>query len=115
MILTKESIDKGYDGIRKDLEVAKGTLKHDKEAIERLETTISSNLELLMENWNFETIDSFLPYFYEKPSSLFDYIQNALVIVTDVQRCVGKIDSVYFEFEENYKDFLKEEIYLRAI
>lgn len=107
MILTKESIDKGYDGIRKDLEVAKGTLKHDKEAIERLETTISSNLELLMENWNFETIDSFLPYFYEKPSSLFDYIQNALVIVTDVQRCVGKLDSVYFEFEENYKDFLE--------
>ncbi|MCY6371973.1 transcription-repair coupling factor [Clostridium ganghwense] len=107
MVFTKENIDEGYNSIQKDLDIAKGNLKDNKEAIERLETTISSNLELLRENWSFENIDSFLPYFYDKPSSLLEYMEDAFVIITDVQRCTGKLDSVYFEFQENYKDFLQ--------
>ncbi|KYH28643.1 transcription-repair coupling factor [Clostridium colicanis] len=107
MILTKENVDKGYEEIKKDLELAKKTLGKDKEARERIELSISANLELLKENWGFENIDSFLPYFYDKTFTLTDYMKDCLIFINDTQRCVGKLESIYFEFQENYKQFLE--------
>lgn len=109
MIFDSETIEKGYEAIEKDLNVIIDKLKKskNKEAIESIQGVIGRNLESLKENWNFETIDSFLPYFYDKPSSFLDYTKNYFIVIDDVQRCKGKLDSVYFEFEENYKSFLQ--------
>ncbi|QGU96568.1 transcription-repair coupling factor [Clostridium bovifaecis] len=107
MIFTKENISKGYEAIKKDLELAKKNLSKDKEAKERIESSTLSNLESLKENWSFESIDSFLPYFYDETSTLIDYMKDSLVFINDTQRCMGKLESIYFEFEENYKEFLQ--------
>lgn len=109
IILTNKLIDNAYNTINEDFKnsIDNFKMKKDKEAINRLTSTVNNNLELLKETWSFETIDSYLPYFYEKPSSLFDYLKDCFVVVDDVQRSVGKLESVYFEFSENYENFLK--------
>lgn len=109
IILTKEQLELGYKSIEKDLKTFIESLnkKKDKETISKINSVIEENLESLKENWTFETIDSFIPYFYDKNDSLLDFMQNKIIIIDDVQRCIGKLDSVYFEFEENYKSFLE--------
>lgn len=109
MILNRESIKKGYEGIEKDLEIVLNRLKDqkNKDTMDKIQEVIGKNLELLRENWSFETIDSFLPYFHDNLSTFFDYTEGYFIIMDDVQRCKGKLDSVYFEFEENYKSFLQ--------
>lgn len=109
MILDSERIKSGYKRIEKDLHYIVEKLKtsKNKDAMDKVQETIGKNLELLTESWSFETIDSFLPYFYDKPSSFLDYTDDYFIVIDDVQRCSGKIDSIYFEFEENYKSFLQ--------
>lgn len=109
MILDRKSIENGYEGIKNDLESVISRLKEqkNKEAMLKIQEVIGKNLELLRENWSFETIDSFLPYFYDSLSSFFDYTENYFIVVDDVQRCKGKLDSINFEFEENYMSFLQ--------
>ncbi|WP_411679643.1 transcription-repair coupling factor [Clostridium thailandense] len=109
MILDKKRIEKGHESIEKDLNIVLDRLKKQKnrEAMEKIKEVIGRNIEMLKENWNFETIDSFLPYFYDNLSSFFDYTEEYFIIIDDIQRCKGKLDSVYFEFEENYKSFLE--------
>ncbi len=109
MILDNKIIKKGYEGMECDLKavVEKLKKKNNNKAIENVNEVIRGNLDCLKENWSFETIDSFLPYFYDNPSSFFDYIEDYFIVIDDLQRCKGKIDSVYFEFEENYKSFLE--------
>ncbi|MCY6485707.1 transcription-repair coupling factor [Clostridium aestuarii] len=108
MILAKENIDKGYENIKKDLQDSNKSSKKDKEIKEKLQNSVMANLELLKENWSFENINSYLPYFYDDTSNILNYMEDAFVIITDVQRCVGKLESVYFEFEDKYKDFLEK-------
>ncbi|MDW8801673.1 transcription-repair coupling factor [Clostridium sp. A1-XYC3] len=109
IILDSDKIRKGYDNIEKDLNIISSKFKNskNKEAMEKIQGIIRKDLESLRESWSFETIDSFLPYFYDKPSSFLDYVKDYFIVIDDVQRCGGKIDSVYFEFEENYKGFLE--------
>lgn len=109
IILTNKNIENGYRGINEDFEksIEGFKKKKDKEAINRLTSIINNNVELLKETWSFETIDSYLPYFYDKTSTLFDYMKDCFIVVDDVQRCIGKMDSVYFEFSENYENFLR--------
>ncbi|MDP4144514.1 MAG: transcription-repair coupling factor [Bacillota bacterium] len=109
IILTPESISMGLSKIQQDLDIVLQGLKikKDKEAEDKILKLTKSNLESLNERWTFETIDSFLPYFYDNPSTIFDYMKNAIVIFDDPNRCKGKLDSVYFEFEENYKSFFQ--------
>lgn len=109
MILDNDSIEKGYENIEQDLKAVLSNFKTKKnrEVYDKINAVIMQNLEMLKENRNFETIDSFLPYFFEKKQCFLDYMKNSLIIVDDVQRCKGKLDSVYFEFEENYKSFLQ--------
>jgi transcription-repair coupling factor (superfamily II helicase) len=109
MVLSRESISRGISSIEGDLNTVLTSLKarKNKEAMEKINSSIKRNLESLKESWSFETIESFLPYFYNNTSSFLDYIKDGFVIVDDVQRCQGKLESVYFEFEENYKNFLQ--------
>lgn len=109
MILTEEYVQNGIDKIEKDLKSIQDKFKNNKdnESYDRITSIMKSNLESLKENWNFETIETFLPYFYEKTFSLLDYMNDAFIIIDDYQRCMGKLDSVYFEFDENYESFIQ--------
>lgn len=109
IILKEEDKLRGSEAIEKDLASILASLKSkkNKEAGDKIKELTNANLISLKENWSFETIDSFLPYFYEKTSTLFDYIGEAFFVMDDTQRCKGKIDSLYFEFEEDYKSFLQ--------
>lgn len=109
IILERESIKQAVNKIEAELTTVIGSYKakKNKEAMEKISGTTKANLESLKEKWSFETIDSFLPYFYDKTSTFLDFIKDSYVVMDDVQRCKGKLDSVYFEFEENYKNFLQ--------
>ena len=109
IILEKENVDKGYKRIEEDLTDMLSRFKKnkEKEAYDKINDITKRNLESLKENWTFETIDSFIPYFYEKPSTFFDYIGDSIIIVDDIQRCKGKLDSMYFEFEDTYSSFVQ--------
>lgn len=107
LILSRENVDRGYKNIKEDLDKVLENLKNDKEAKAKIESTTLANLELLKENWSFESIDSFLPYFYEKTSNFLEYMGDSIIVMNDVQRCIGKLDSIHFEFTQNYSDLLQ--------
>lgn len=107
MILSKEDVQRGYTNIKEDLNKALESLREDKEARERIESSTLASLELLKENWNFENIDSFIPYFYEKTSNFLEYMKDSIIIMNDVQRCMGKLNSIHFEFTQNYAELLQ--------
>ncbi|MCB2290984.1 transcription-repair coupling factor [Clostridium sp. CS001] len=109
IILTQESMEKGYNEIKEDLDnlLSSFNKKKDKESIERITSLVNINLEALKETWSFEAIDSYMPYFYDNTSTFLDYMKDAFIVVDDAQRCAGKLDSVYFEFEENYENLLR--------
>lgn len=109
IILEQENIDRGYKAIELDLNemLKKLADKKHKEAHDKVQKMIQANLEALKESWSFETIDSFLPYFYETPSEFMDFAGDSYLFIDDIQRCKGKLDSIYFEFEESYTSFLQ--------
>lgn len=107
IILTQQNIDMGYQRINEDLNKTVNNLKNinDKQQLKSLKNSISQKLETLKETWNFENIESFLPYFYDSTSTLLDYISDPFIILDESKRCFGKLDSVYFQFQEDYKNF----------
>jgi transcription-repair coupling factor (superfamily II helicase) len=109
IILEKENIERGYGLIEKDLEkvLKRFSGKEHKETYMKIEKTTRANLESLKETWSFETMDSFLPYFFENSSEFADYIGDGYIFIDDVNRCKGKLDSIYFEFEDTYTSFLE--------
>ncbi|HCO74859.1 MAG TPA: transcription-repair coupling factor [Clostridium sp.] len=108
IILTEGVINLAKEEIRKELDgaISRFNKSKDKDALERINSTVKTNLESLEETWTFETIDSYIPYFYKNKTTFLDYFKDSLVVVDDVNRAMGKLDSVYFEFEENYENFL---------
>lgn len=107
IILNQDALNRGRENILKELEEVKFNDKADKERREKLEALVGANMESLKETLTFETVDSYLPYFYEKSDSFFDYVKNYVYIVDEVKKCEGKLDSCYFEFKENYEAFLQ--------
>ena len=107
IILDKEILNKAVSSIENELEAfnAKNVDKH--EILAKINKIVNKNLESLKETWSFETIESYIPFLFEKPSSLFDYLEDYLYVIDESERCKGKIDSVLFEFAENYKAFLE--------
>jgi transcription-repair coupling factor (superfamily II helicase) len=79
----------------------------DKEKSQRLNRIINKNLEALQQTHTFETIESYLPFFYKEAQSFFDYLKGYTFIINDKNRSLGKLDSVYLEFNENYSTFLE--------
>ena len=78
-----------------------------KESLEKIKGIVGKNIELLNNTYYFETIDSYLPFFYEKLDSFFDYLQGYTFVVDDFKRSSGKMESIYYEFNENYMSFLQ--------
>ncbi|SHI08157.1 transcription-repair coupling factor [Clostridium collagenovorans DSM 3089] len=108
IILSEENIKYGIESISKDLECSLANFKKKKllEEAENIKKIVSENLESLKEKWSFGTMDSYLPYFYEKTSTFFDYLRDFLIIMDDSQRCGGKLESTETQFMYNYEAFL---------
>lgn len=110
MILPKDVMKAGAKKIREEMDqvLAKGKKKKgdEKEAILKLKNHVDKNLEYLEEGLFFESIDSYLPFFFEHPSTFFDFMGDAKSIVLDTQNALGKIESTYLQFAEDYKAYL---------
>lgn len=108
IIIDDESLNRAKNKIIKELEMVENeSTSSQSERLQKLQVIVNRNLENLTENLTFETIDSYLPYFYEKPQNLFSYLEGYTYVIDDIKRCEGKLDSVYFEFNENYSAFLQ--------
>lgn len=109
IILSKENIDSACEKIVMDLEKVKNKVDvlNNKECFNKLKDTINKNIESLKETWGFETIDSYLPYLYDTTTSFLNYFKDCFIVVDDIQRCKGKLDSVYYEYYDRYENFLK--------
>ena len=79
----------------------------DKEREIKLRKVINKNLEALKETHSFETIDSYLPFFYKDSETLFEYLEGYIFILDEKVRSFGKVDSTYLEFNDNYSVFLE--------
>lgn len=106
MVLDEEIINHAMEEIKAELEDVLNKNK-DKERENKLRSTINNNLETLEQTHSFETIDSYLSFFYKKEETLFDYLEDYIFIVDDKVRSLGKIDSTFLEFDENYSIFLE--------
>lgn len=107
VIFTKDNLEDAINKIKLDLKEFLNKNEKNKDLTEKIGSLVNMNLESLTEKWSFETIDSYLSYFYENPSNFFDYMGNSNIIIDDVQRCNGKLESIYTEFQYSYEIFLQ--------
>lgn len=107
IILNEEALNRGKENILREFQEVKDKAKGNDERIQKLESIVNANIESLIETLTFETLDSYLPYFYDKTDSFFNYVKDYTYIVDDVKKCEGKLESCYFEFNENYEAFLQ--------
>ncbi|MDV3429477.1 MAG: transcription-repair coupling factor [Bacillota bacterium] len=110
LILKKENIENGIERIVKDYkhQEAMFSSKKDKEKAESLNLNVEKLLEELKEKGSFESIDSFIDYFYEKTFSFLDYFKDCFIVLDDTDRSFGKMDSIYFEFQDTFKAFFEK-------
>lgn len=108
IIVDEEDRQRATEKILNELnEILDKSGKKSNDEVNKLRGIVNKNLEVLNETSTFETIDSYLPFFYEKSETLFDYLSDYTFIIDDVKRCEGKIESIYYEFNENYLAFLQ--------
>ena len=108
VIVDDECRSRAVQNINEELKkVIANVSKENKENVEKIKGIVGKNIELLNNTYYFETIDSYLPFFYEKLDSFFDYLQGYTFVVDDFKRSSGKMESIYYEFNENYMSFLQ--------
>ena len=108
VIVDDECRSRAVQNINEELKKVIATVsKENKESVETIKGIVRKNIELLNNTYYFETIDSYLPFFYEKLDSFFDYLQGYTFVVDDFKRSSGKMESIYYEFNENYMSFLQ--------
>lgn len=106
MIVNDIVVEQALDLMKSELEQVIRNSK-DKERIDKVKTIVNRNMESFKETHTFETIDSYLPFLYEKSETFFDYLDKYLIILDDKVRSLGKLESTYTEFNENYSIFLE--------
>ncbi|MCQ2969115.1 MAG: transcription-repair coupling factor, partial [Clostridium sp.] len=108
VIVDDECRNRAVKNINQELKnIVTNVSKENKERVEKIKGIAGKNIELLSNTYYFETIDSYLPFFYEKLDSFFDYLEGYNFIVDDFKRSLGKVESIYYEFNENYMSFLQ--------
>lgn len=107
IIIDDDALNRGMENIKNELEKVKENKgKTESKIVDKLKSSVNKNLEILKETHSFENIDSYLPFFYEKCDSFFDYIDDYLIVLDDTKRCSGRLNSIYYEFRENFTAFL---------
>ena len=104
IIISEEALELGKEKLKSEYENI-AAKDDDKERVDKLRKLLNRNIESLEETASFETIDSYLTYFSKETESLFNYFDKYFFVLDDVQRCKGKLDSTYLEFEENFTAF----------
>ncbi len=111
IILDKATLIRGRNRIREDFEEVKKNKTLRKtlgdEGFSKLTEITDRNLESLEENWSFETIDSYLTYFFPEAETFFSYMGDSVAIVDSPERTMGKVGTVVREFSEKYETYLK--------
>ncbi len=108
VIVSEQDKKNAQDKIVKELDsILEKANNKSNDQIDKIRKIVNKNLESLKETSTFETIDSYLPYFYENMESFFDYLDGYTFIIDDLKRCEGKVESIYYEFNENYLAFLQ--------
>ena len=108
VIVDEEAKKSANDKIINELDsIIEKSNKKNNEQVDKIRGIVNKNLEMLNETSTFETVDSYLPFFYEEMESFFDYLEGYTFIIDDLKRCQGKIESIYYEFNENYLAFLQ--------
>ena len=106
MIVNENVIEEALNFMQSELEeVIKNS--SDKKRIEKIKTIVNRNMEVFRETNTFETIDSYLPFLYKNSETFFDYLDKYMIVLDDRVRTLGKLDSTYTEFNENYSIFLE--------
>lgn len=109
IIVDRKSADAAYGRIKAELQSVLKSVRYKKnrEATERIKSKIGYVLEKLNESIYFEGFDGFLPYYYDKFYSLFDYFkEHPVVMVDELSRVMQRIDTVSFEFQDAYEGML---------
>ena len=106
MIVNENVVEEALKSIKSELDE---TVKNssNKERIEKLRTVVNRNVEVFNETHTFETIDSYLPFLYKDSENFFDYLDKYVIVLDNRARTLGKLDSIYTEFDENYSIFLE--------
>ena len=108
VIVDEEAKKSANDKIIAELDsIIEKSNKKNNEQIDKIRGIVNKNLEMLNETSTFETVDSYLPFFYKEMESFFDYLEGYTFIIDDLKRCQGKVESIYYEFNENYLAFLQ--------
>ena len=108
VIVDEEAKNSANDKIINELDsIFEKSNKKNNEKVDKIRGIVNKNLEMLNETSTFETVDSYLPFFYKEMESFFDYLEGYTFIIDDLKRCHGKIESIYYEFNENYLAFLQ--------
>lgn len=108
VIITDEGLNRAKNKMTQELEdIVKQSEDIQSDRIKRLKEIISKNTESLTETLTFETVDSYLTYFYDKAEDFFNYLEGYTFIIDKPKRCEGKLESLYYEFNENYESFLQ--------
>ena len=108
VIVDEEAKKSANDKIISELDsIIEKSNKKNNEQVDKIRGIVNKNLEMLNETSTFETIDSYLPFFYKEMESFFDYLEGYTFVIDDLKRCQGKIESIYYEFNENYLAFLQ--------
>ncbi len=106
MIVNENVVEEALKSIKSELEEVIEN-SSDKERIEKLRTVVNRNVEVFSETHTFETIDSYLPFLYKDSENFFDYLDKYVIVLDNRARTLGKLDSIYTEFNENYSIFLE--------
>ena len=108
IILNEEAIELASNKMHEELKQIIGVRNESNpEAVEKIKSIVKQNIESLKETWSFETMESYLPYFFNTTSTFFDFTKDYLFVIDDPLRCKGKIESALYEFNQNYEAFLE--------
>ena len=109
IIIDIQCRDRAYERIQEELAARLKSIKSKKtrESTNRLKEKMESILDRLKESSYFEGADGFLPYFYSKYYTLFEYFKECpLIMLDEPSRIFQRIDTLTFEFGESYENML---------
>ena len=103
-IISCDMLDAGVSKIKKELSSYSSSLRKSMKTEEahRIETITNEFLEQLNISQGFVSLDSYISYFYDETSSLFDYLgKDALFLIDETSHVTEHIEAVFNEFKES--------------
>jgi len=96
-MVTRENAEKIAHRVNSELKKVTGSMR-DRSLVESLNAKFSEYIDKLKNAENFPGIDKFIPYFYEKPHDIFEYIDPSVVILMeDIPRLKQRLFNVLEE------------------